>query len=240
MKFLKGLGIAIGVIIVVAVLVLGYFGFVPGISDVFGSNKPKDLGVTWTIADYNSAHAKNGTTHTILTDGQTPQDSIRFSGQHPVNTTYTQAEFNALINYRQWEYYPLKDCQFKINPDKTVEFTGIIITSRVRGYMEALGTGENNLETVTNYLKYIPGNAAFDVKGRFEIINGQIVNTDLTTFKIGNLNLTNQMQDNLPAIVNGAYSQMNAYPGFKVNTLTFNNGQVQFNGTLPDSARTVK
>jgi len=46
MKFLKGLAIAIGALVIIAVLVLGYLGFVPGVSNIFGSNKPRDLGVT--------------------------------------------------------------------------------------------------------------------------------------------------------------------------------------------------
>jgi len=40
-------------------------------------------------------------------------------------------------------------------------------------------------------------------------------------------------------IIDAAYSQINDYPGFSVQTLKFANGQVQFIGTLPDSARTV-
>ena len=78
MKFLKGLAITIGVLVIVVVLVLGYLGFVPGVSNIFGSNKPRDLGVTYTAADYASAHARNGTTHTVLPAGSVP--NIIFSG----------------------------------------------------------------------------------------------------------------------------------------------------------------
>lgn len=239
MKFLKWFGITIGAIVIVAVLVLGYLGFVPGVSNLFGSNKPKDLGVTYTEADYASAHARNGTTHTVLPSGTTSENSITFSGQHPVNTTYTQAEMNALINYRRWEFYPLKDCQLRINPDNTVEFSGVIIIDRIKGYLEGLKQDENNLDVITNYLKFIPGNPAFYIRGTLEVSNGQIINTQIIQFKVGNLSLTKQVQDNLLKIIDAAYSQINSYPGFTINTLKFVNGQVQFIGTLPDSARTV-
>jgi hypothetical protein len=239
MKFLKGLGITVAALIVVAVLVLGYFGFVPGVSNLFGSNQPRDLGVTYSMADYNSAHAKNGTNHTIISGNPSPQDSIQFSGQHPVNTTYTQSEFNALINYRQWAYYPLKECQLKINPDGSLEFSGVVDVSRVKGYMQALNVSESDLKTVTDYLKYIPGDAAVYASGKFEIIDGRIVNSDITEFKVGKLDITGQLQNNLPSLVDAVYSQMDAYPGFSVKTLTFHNGEVQFQGTLPDSARSV-
>ena len=82
MKFLKWLAITIGALVIIAVLVFGYLGFVPGVSNLFGSNKPKDLGVIYTAADY----ARNGTTHTILPAGALPENSIVFSGSHAVNT----------------------------------------------------------------------------------------------------------------------------------------------------------
>jgi hypothetical protein len=237
MKFLKGLAIAIGALVIVAVLVLGYLGFVPGVSNVFGSNKPRDLGVTYTAADYASAHARNGTTHTVLPAGSVP--SIIFSGSHPVNTVYTQAEINALINTRQWTNYPLKDCQLRINPDNTVELSGIIIMNRLKGYETALNLGDN-MNAITGYLKYIPGDPAFYAKGTIEVVNGQIVNTEISEFKVGNLTFTKQVQDNLQGLISNAYSEIAAYPGFSITTLKFTGGKVQFVGTLPDSDRTIQ
>ena len=236
MKFLKGLAITIGALVIVVVLVLGYLGFVPGVSNIFGSNKPRDLGVTYTAADYASAHARNGTTHTVLPAGSVP--NIIFSGSHPVNTVYTQAEINALINNRQWSNYPLKNCQLKINPDNTVEFSGTLITDRLKGYETALNLGD--MSAILDYLKYLPGDPAFYAKGTVEVENGQVVNTDITEFKLGNITLTNQVQDNLQGITNDVYSEIAAYPGFSITTLKFSNGEVQFVGTLPDSARTIQ
>jgi hypothetical protein len=46
MKFILGILFGILAVVVVLVLVAGYFGFVPGISNIFGSNKPVDLGIT--------------------------------------------------------------------------------------------------------------------------------------------------------------------------------------------------
>lgn len=239
MKFLLGCGLAIAVIVIAAVLVLGYLGFVPGVSNLFGSNKPKDLGVTYTQADYNSAHARNGTTHSALPAGTAPENSIKFSGSHPVNTIYTQAEINAEINNRDWEYYPLKDCQLRINADNTVEFSGIVITSRLKNYAAGLKEGDDTLNSITNYIKYIPGNPAFYAKGTVEVANGQIVNTNITQFKVGNLNFTGQIDDKLPDIISAVNKQMQYYPGFTIKTLKFANDKVQFVGTLPDSARVV-
>lgn len=239
MKFLKGLLITIGALVVIIVLVLGYLGFVPGVSNLFGSNKPKNLGVTYTQADYDSAHLKDGTTHTIIPSSSSPQGSIIFSGSHPVNAVYTQAEITALFNDRQWEYYPLKNIQIRINADNTEEISGTVITSRLKGYAEALNLVGSNQAAIDKYLNLIPGNPAFYAKGTVEVENGQIVNTDITDFKIGNLTLTKQVQDNLQGIISHAYTEMAAYPGFEMTTLQFSNGEVKFVGALPDSARVI-
>jgi hypothetical protein len=239
MKVLKVALITIGALLVVIVLVLGYLGFVPGLSNLFGSNKPRDLGVTYTLADYNSAHARNGTTHTVLPAGLAPADSIIFSGFHPVNTVYTQAELNAEINNRQWDYYPLQDVQLRINPDNTVEVSGIILKSRLTGYATALKLGDDTLGSISKYIKLVPDNPSFYAKGTVEIANGQIVNTDITELKVGNLSLTKQVQDNLQNLIDQAYKEIDAYPGLKITTLKFTNGKLQFVGALPDSARSI-
>jgi hypothetical protein len=239
MKALKITGITVLSIVVILVLVAGYFGFMPGVSNLFGSNQPRDLGVKYTAADYASAHAKNGTTHTIITSSTSPENSIKFSGSHPVNTTYTQSEFNAEINNRQWEYYPLEKCQLRINPDNTVEFSGILKIDRLKDYLTAMRVGDDNMNVITDYLKMVPTDPAIYVKGSLEIEDSRIIKSQVMEFKVGNLALTGQIQEKMPEIVNAAYAQINAYPGLTVKTLKFANGKVQFEGTLPDSARTI-
>ena len=96
------------------------------------------------------------------------------------------------------------------------------------------------MNTILDFLKYLPGNPAFYAKGTIEVENGQVVNADITEFKLGNLTLTNQVQDNLQGLISNVYSEIAAYPGFSITTLKFSNGDVQFKGTLPDSARTIQ
>ena len=110
--------------------------------------------------------------------------------------------------------------------------------NRLKGYEKALNL--NDMGTILDYLKYFPGDPAFYAKGNIEVVNGQIVNTEISEFKVGNLNFTKQIQDNLPGLINNVYSEIAAYPGFSITTLKFTNGKVQFVGTLPDSARTIQ
>lgn len=54
----KKILIIVGVIILIIVLALGYLGFLPGLSSVFGSDRPRDLGVRPMPQDLDTAMTK--------------------------------------------------------------------------------------------------------------------------------------------------------------------------------------
>ncbi len=237
MKVLKVFLITILAIVIVVVGVLGYFGFMPGISNLFGSNKPKDLGVAFTSADYQSGRAKTGTKFTDLASDAAPEQSVKFSGQKSINATFTQAEATALLNNRLWKYYPLTDCQVRINQNGTVEVSGVLIKSRLEPMAKALGVSDSEIGTVTSYVKYLPGNPAFYVRGQVAVTNGRVSIANLEEFQVGRLNFTSQIQDNQNTIINWIQNEMFTLPGVSIKTFKMVNGQVQFEGTLPDAAR---
>jgi hypothetical protein len=242
-KFLKWFGITIGIIVVVLVLGLGYLGFIPGVSNLFGSNKAKNLGASYAAADYTSARTKVGTALSVLPASSDPAQSIKFSGSHPVNANFTQAEYNALLNEREWVNYPLDNVQLKINTDNTLEMSANVSVARLKNCLEALGADSDTMNQVANYLKLIPTDPAVYMKGKLEVENGSVVNSDMLTFKVGNLDLTSQIENNKSSIINGIDSAIDSVPGltvkqFKVVSV---NGQpaIHFEGTEPDCARTI-
>jgi hypothetical protein len=246
-KFLKGFGIAVSAIIIIVLLALGYLGFVPGVSDLFGSNKPRDLGVTYTLDDFQSARAKTGIgitdspstnlPSTELPSNTTSEQSLKLSNQGAANTTLTEAELNALLNNLQWKNYPLSDCQLRINPDGTVEFTGLLLKERLVGYGKTIGTTKDKLKFLTDYLRYLPGNLAFYIKGTVAVANGQIVNADITDFHIGNLSLTSEVKDHMDRLIHLAQTKMASSHNFYIKSLKLVSGQVEFEGTLPGAMR---
>jgi len=66
MDFIKKFAVGLIVIIIVIVLGLGYLGFVPRVSKMLGSDKPRDLGIRYTEADLNSIISKNGVQRIVL------------------------------------------------------------------------------------------------------------------------------------------------------------------------------
>jgi hypothetical protein len=155
-KFLLGLLIFIVVVLVVAVGVGGYLGIIPGVSSLFGSNKPKNLGVTYTSQDLTNAEAKAGTQIVTLAPNLPPSQSISFSGQKTVNTTFTQGEFNAWMN-NSWDD-ALLGCQLEINSDGTAEFSGVLHTDRIQAFEEALGIPVTDMSVINKYVRFIKGN----------------------------------------------------------------------------------
>ena len=81
-------------ILVVIVLVAGYFGFVPGISQAMGANKAKDLGIKFTQEDLDKARQIANIDLQDLSEGNT---SLGFSGQQEITGDYTSEMITAMI-----------------------------------------------------------------------------------------------------------------------------------------------
>jgi hypothetical protein len=230
-KFLLGLLIFIVVILVVAVAVGGYLGIVPGVSSLFGANKPKNLGVTFTSQDLTSAEVKAGTKIVTLAPNLPPSQSISFSGQKNVNTTFTQGEFNAWMN-NSWDD-ALLGCQLKINSDGTAEFSGVLHTDRIQAFETALGISATDMSVVNKYVRFIKGNPAIYIKGTGSVVNGQI-NLDVQQMKVGNLSVpASIIQDNEGSLISLMQNMIDKIPGLSIKNASFVNGQVHFEGTLP-------
>jgi hypothetical protein len=234
MKVLLGIGIAIVAIAVVVVLALGYLGFMPGVSSLFGSNKAKDLGVTFTSADLKSARAKTSVVNTDLSASAAPADSLKFGTPRKVDAVFTQAECNALLNNHPWQYYPLKDVQLKINSDGTAEFSAILLKDRLQGCAEALKISDGDIQVLNEYLAKVPENPAFYVKGTGGIANNQITGMDVVDFKVGNLSFTQQIKDNESSLSSQGETLMRSIVGMNLESLQIVNGSIKFKGTLPD------
>lgn len=241
MKVLFGVFIGIISVVLVLVLIAGYLGFVPGVSKIFGSDKPVDLGATWSQADYLSANAKSGIKFTDLTPGLPAEQSIVISGPaRPVSADFTQAEFNALLNVRTWEYYPLKDCQMRINSDNTMEFSCLVLTDRFEGYARTVGISEDTQATILNQIKMagiLQKEIPYYVRAKASVVNGQI---DFTTYqvKVGRLSISGSMIDKYkPDLISMAQNRISHVAGFSCNNFSIANGKVHFDGTLPTSVQ---
>lgn len=250
----KGWKVFIGTVVVV-VLVLGWFGFVPGLSSIMGTNKAIDLGVTYTEEDLKSAIAKSGATYEAISGDPAANESISFSGSHEVNTSWTSAEMTALSNDRPWKYYPIKDVQIRINPDNTAEMSGVFSEKKLEGYATAIGTPQE----VVDRLNLLPAEAAFYIKGTMALSENQVSKFDITSAKLNRLPVppgillsvnteivnrayaadavTDELQKysgKRQAIVDFINQKLAWVAGFYAKSAKFNDGKLEFDGSLPD------
>ncbi len=236
MGFLKIFGIAVLAVAVVLVIVGGYFGFIPGISNLFGSNQPRDIGASYTQADYQTALQKTGMKITDLPPNEPPEQSIQITNINNVNINITQTEINSIVNVNEWEYYPVNNCQVKINTDNTVEFSGIIIKDRIEGCAKALGASDTDIQTITNYIRYVPTNPPVYFKGTIVIIENKVTVLDISELLIGRLSFTNQFIEKKTSIIQIVESWLSHSSRFTIHTCRFTNGQLQYEGSIPDFA----
>jgi hypothetical protein len=97
---MKKILIVLLVLAAAGVSFFAYLGCVSGLSSVFGTDKPRDLGIKYSQADFDSARAKSLIEYIALPAGTPDELSLQRSGSRPVNTFFTSAEASALMNDR--------------------------------------------------------------------------------------------------------------------------------------------
>jgi hypothetical protein len=236
MKVLLGFLLGILAVVFVLVLVAGYFGFVPGIAAVFGSDKPRDLGVTYTQNDYQSARQKSNIKRVDLPPNTPPEQSLVCSGEHAANFNLTDNEVTALINEKSWRYFPVHDGQVRFNADGTAEMSGILELDTLEGYARARGYSEEDFKVVTDWLgrfAMVQKDMPFFVKGTGSV--GGSIDFNILKLELGRFSVpVDQINGRKAELINLLEEGLGRIDGFSVNKLNFSNGQMHFEGTLPD------
>jgi hypothetical protein len=187
MALLKRLLTGLVILVVIVALVLGYFGFVPVVSDIMGATKPRDLGVAATTSSLASVNAKLGVSYGTLPASYTGTASLQESGSQQISVALTSEEITALINdhAQRWKYYPIEDVQVKINSDNTIELSGKLRVDRWSGYADAIALPEETRSQIRPYLSYVQTNPSIYMKGTFT--SSGYPQMDLYDTQIGNV-----------------------------------------------------
>ena len=183
MKLIKKLLYLIVILVILIILVFGYLGFVPGVSNLMGSNKPRDLGVATSSADLKSVENKLQLNYV--------EGSFKVSGSKTLSTTFTDKELTALINnhFSRWSAYPVSAAQVKFNSDGSAEVSGIIHLDRLRDYAAATGLPADDVSRIANKIQWLNSSPPFYLKGQAEVKNG-VLNGGIETLQIGRLSIS--------------------------------------------------
>lgn len=236
MKLIKLLLVFLFIIILLAVSVLGYFGFIPGLSAIFGSNKPRNLGVRVTSENYNTYVQKAGTEIKHIQNAPVTGKSFVASGRKESYTSFTPEEISGRVSFSSWKYMPVDNVQVKINPDGTSETSGVLRVDRLSGFFATMGFGNVSQAEMHEALKYagIAGNPPFYAKVRASVVNNKAQVT-LISAELGRFPIPIDDINKSGALVSLTNEVLSKVAGFYAKSVTFENGKMNFEGTIPET-----
>lgn len=221
-KVVKRVLIFFAVVIVLVVGVAAYFGFVSGVSTLFGSNKPRDLGVVSTPVHLDSVQAKLG--QQFVTPAADPHAQLELSPSNQVDVVISQEEYSQHIT----RLHPLGEVQVKFTGD-TFEASGRLERSRIPAFVRTLGvSGVSDTEILEFIDDWIPFDPVFYFVGSARGANDDVT-ISLTRAEIGRFPVSS---DTASQILEGYLeSVLESVPGFSIDELTIADGMMHFNGT---------
>lgn len=224
-------------VIVVPLLIAGWMGFVPGLSNILGSRTPKDLGVTWTAADLTSYKAKTGTNFLDFVNAPAnpdkPGKKTIFSDPKTVtNLVLTQAEITAAINSLGWELAPLTNVQVRLTPG-TMEVSGNVKLDRVVDFVNfigGVGYSSSDVQKAVNAGKSFVNGAAFYAKARASVTDN-VLGFTLENVQIGRY--APPLDVATKVISTGGSNGLHNTKYLDVQSATIGQGTLSFSGTYP-------
>jgi hypothetical protein len=228
----KKIGIGITVVLLIGVLVLGYLGFIPYLSDFLGVNNPINLNVKYTNTDFESARSKLGLTIDKTNPGTI--SSMLILDAKPVTTQLTSAEATALINYLadNWKDSPIDNVQMLINNDGTVEVSGIILTNHFNGFATAVDMTDSTRNAFAPILSLVTTNPSFYVKFSTTIKNG-VVTSNINNIQVGKVSMSNEDVAKVQTVLVSYLTKISKPPVNHIGNLSFQNGNMIIDGVFP-------
>ncbi len=222
--------------ILIIVSVGGYYGFVPGVSAIFGSDKPKDLGVSYTESEFNTYNRKANFTLNEDTSGKLNEEGVVFSGQTEVKDNFTKEEVSARVNYSSWVYMPINNVQINFPSDNTIEFSANLLVDRLAGFINAVGLQVSN-EDIDEGLKYlkITSNPTIYARAKVEV-NDNIPSIHLDNLQVGRFNIPFENYDADSILESATRTIFASVPGFYAKSVSITPNGMMFEGTLPTNA----
>ncbi|MEI6144442.1 MAG: hypothetical protein WCP91_02495 [Candidatus Berkelbacteria bacterium] len=229
--------IVLACIVVVLVLAAGYFGFIPGVSDVMGANKARDLGVKYTDADLQKGRELTGVDLQNLS-GDTK--TLEFSGGKSISGEYSSSVITAMISNAKYKYYPLSNTQIKINSDGTLEAAGNFDIDKALKWSADLGGDTSFSREVVNYNSYVSNNPSFYLKGKMSVVDNQIT-LNISSAQISRFSapasVINKYQGDLANFVE---QKIASVPGMNIKSADFSTGALRLDATYPAVEKSLK
>ena len=210
---------------------------------------PKNLGVHSTQSDYQTYVNSGGWQVSELKASAPPGKggpvagqegrTVQVSGQRTLKATRTSEQLTALANsadLKSWKYYPFQNVQIRINNDGSVEASGRLISDHLFAALSRPSLDMTSEESgyVDDYGKYVKGNPALYTKFSGGVSKNK-VDINFSKVEVGGISVPSNALDEVNSHVKSLVERkMVKVPGLNIESLTFQNGKMNFNGTVPD------
>ena len=210
-------GVVVMVLVIGVVLVLGSTGLVPIVSDLMGTSKPRELGVSFSETNYSSGLAKVPGAKVLNPEYLCIGCDYTSTGSVPTKNTFTAEEFTAMLNKRNdGTIGPASDIQIKFNPDGTIETSAMVDTTGMEGVPELKGP--------------------VYAKGKIDSFTSRSLELDLESAEFGRVGVPSDQIPQVEEEINNALKKVfEQNPGLSINDIEVTESGVVFDGTLPES-----
>lgn len=230
------------VIILIPVVILAFFGLVPGVSSVLGFNKPKDLGVRYTSADYASYQSKTGGQFVDFANAPANPNKagkkVVFANPKQMDVKLTQEEITATINSVGWVWMPIKNAQVRMG-NGTVEISGNVNASAIPNFVNfigGVGYSQAVVDQASSWAKIL-GNPPIYIKANATVTNN-VLTLQVTEGQVGKFKIPSSIAENV--LKTGTTNIKNNAVGYDVQHAAFQDGQLHFVGTSPTTVYVKK
>ena len=198
------------------------------------------LGINASPAAKASGLSKAGLTTSTAPSTGGPAGSIKFTGSHPVDAYFTSEEFTSVFQDRVYKYDPFhaKDTQVRFNPDGTMESTGKLDKANLANFGKAFNMDSNQIALLQQAQDALPVDPTYYIKGKATVKNNKVDTSEVLDVKVGGVPVPVDVVNSNKGTVSGMFETAIANtPGLDVQSLSNDNGQLHFQGTIPDSAQ---
>jgi hypothetical protein len=210
----KLIGIVLVIMVIAVVIAATGILYVPGLSDILGTSKPRDLGVKGDPAKFTALLARENVKLADPADRYSLTSDIRYGNAAPMDVTVSSEDLTSMMQATNTRG-PLTNMQVRLLDNNRMEMSS---------YADLTGYG-------------YPVRGPVYLKGTLTKGSSSGVSINLEDGSLGMIPIPDsvraQAADGLGQAVNRQLSRM---PGMRIDELTISNGQLHYRGAFPRSA----
>lgn len=211
----KLIAVIIVILVITSVIAASGIFYVPGFSDVLGTNKPRDLGVKADPAKFNALLARENVKLSGPTSNYDLTANIKYGQAQPMDATVSSEELTSMMQATNNAKGPLKNMQVKLGNNNQMEMSADADLQKF-GY---------------------PVQGPIYLKGTFEKSGSDSVKIVLNEGSLGLIPVPESvLQQGGGGVEQAINRQLATMPGLRIDNLEIQNGQLHYSGAFPQTA----